>query len=582
MKKRNFEWWIAAGVALIAFVLAFWGFNLLFIEANVERNSFDLIHQSFKIFTGELVDNYKSPLPWQLEIARWLGPGVFLYTAGKAVLYLIRREYKSFLLRFRRDHIIVSSLNEQSQFLVENLLRQGEKVIILADINNPQSVALIEYKGAMVQEGDLNNKRFLKSIAAHKAKYFVFLEEDDEKNISDAIAVYAYLMDLHGEKPRMKLRKQVIYTHVADDIKLMELVDLHFFDEFQSDRELNRNCEIRIFSMHERTARVLFNDHAPDSFYPVQSDSPQVNVAVVGSGALAISMVLRLAQMSHFANYQKLRVTLFHEGELIVKKLLQNLPGLAKIIELETIDDPLELFDLETFNEHHKQHPFHAVYLLCENDSLSSNVLKKLMNAELSESLNVVLSLRNPDGILNKWYKADLVDAINLTKFNITEETFTGKALISEELDKLAKVAHAVYLSTLKERNPNKNTHQDWEFLAVDAKNQNREQADHIHVKLRALGCKAVDKTLPGGENFVFEDKVELVEMLSKMEHNRWWASKLLAGWTYAEKEDGKKGLHPNLVEYEALDEDTKDWDRSAVKNMRNLLDKAGLKIIKI
>lgn len=582
MKIRDFEWWIVAWLAMAAFILAIWGFDILYTEASTDRNFRDLIFHALKLFTGELGDGYKSPLPWQLEIARWLAPGVFLYTAGKAILYLIRREYKSFFLRFKKDHVIVSGLNDQSQYLIEDLLKNGKEVIILAEVKNPQRLALIEQKGAMVREGDINSAKFLRSIAAHKAKYFVFLDPEDEKNISDAISVYTYLGDLRKARSRMRLRKQVLFTHVADDIKLKELLDLHFFDELQSDMELNRSCEIRIFSMHERTARVLFNEYAPDTFKAVHSDSPQLNVAIVGSGPLAISMILRLASLAHYINFQKLKVTLFHEGELIVKKLLQNLPGLEEFIDLVTIDDPLELFDIETFNAHHHQQPFQAVYLLCENDSLASNVLKKLIRAETEEALNVILCLRKPEGILNKWYKAEKVDNIKLIKFNITEETFTEEALISEELDRLAQVAHEVYLSSLKERIPTKNTHQDWPFLAVDAKNQNREQADHIYVKLRAMGCKAVDKALLSEDVLNYEEDTALVEKLAKMEHNRWWANKRLAGWRYGEKEEGAKRLHPDLVPYEELDEATKEWDRRAVRNMRNLLDKAGLKIVKV
>ena len=70
--------------------------------------------ESCLLFGGELVDGYESPLPWQLEIARWLAPAVFLYTAGKAILFLLKKEYKTFLLRFYRDHIILAGMNERT------------------------------------------------------------------------------------------------------------------------------------------------------------------------------------------------------------------------------------------------------------------------------------------------------------------------------------------------------------------------------------------------------------------------------------------------------------------------------------
>jgi hypothetical protein len=581
MKIRDFEWWIVAVLGFSAFALSMLGYEILFIEAGIERNLLDLTFHSVKIFTGDFVGDFTSPLPWQLEIARWLAPAVFLYTAFKAVLYFISREFKSFLIRFYKDHIIITSLNEKSRYLITDLLKRGEKVVVLADIQKAKQKDQVEREGAVLVEGNLNDPGFLRKVGAHKAKYFVLVEEDDETNISQAISIYNYLSEYGRKKYRKPLPVQTIHTHVADDIKLNELLELNFFEEFKLRKQLNPNCEIRIFSMYERTARVLFNEYAPDKFVPVRPDSPQTSVAIVGSGALAQSMIIRLAHLAHYANFTKLRISLFHEGDAIIKKLLQNFPAVKSIIDLEAIEQPLELFDMDKFNELNQAHPFSAVYLLLEDDSLSSNVLTKLIHTQPLSNLNVILSLINPHGILNKWYSADLVENINLHKFNIIEETFSEDALISDHLDKLAMIIHEVYLAGLKERNPNKDTHQDWKFLSVSARNQNRDQADHIFVKLRAMNGKAVRGTVSEENRFAYEKDEALVELLSKIEHNRWWANKLLSGWTFGTKEDGRLKQHPDLVEYEELDEPTKDWDRDAVRNMRHLLARDGIQIVR-
>ena len=575
MKIRDLEWWIIGALGLIAFFLAMIGFNIMFTEAGVQRNLLDLAFQSMKIYAMEFVDEFNSPLPWQLETARWLAPGVLLYTAGKAILYFIRREFKSLLLKFYKNHIVVTSLNDKSRYLIKDLLKNGEKVIVLAGIENPHKLDLVEKDGAVIIEGDITNSKFLKNIAAQKAKYFVFLEDDDEKNISNAISVYNYLVESGMDK------KQTIFTHVADDIKLSELIELNFFEEFTTVNEINKNCEIRIFSMNERTSRVLFNKHSPDIFTPVtSSEIPQLRAAIFGSGNSAQSMVIRLARLGHYANFKKMKITLFHEGDSIVKKLLQNFPGIPELIKFENIDEPLELFDIEKFDELNKEQRFDVIYLLCENDSLSSGVLKKLTKTDSPENINVVLTLTNPKGIISKWYKADLIDNVNLYKFNIIEESFTKEALISEKIDELAKIIHQDYLNKLKKRNPGKPSHQDWEFLPIDFKNQNREQADHIYIKIRAAGCKAVNISDDKAE-FKFENNLELVEILAVMEHNRWWAHMILSGWKFGKYRDDKKKIHPYLIPYEELTEEIKQYDRDTVLNMPKLLDKLGKKIVK-
>ncbi len=573
MKIRDLEWWIIGALGLIAFFLAMIGFNIMFTEAGVHRNLLDLAFQSMKIYAMEFVDEYNSPLPWQLETARWLAPGVLLYTAGKAILYFVRREFKSLLLKFHNGHTIVTSLNDKSRYLIKDMLNNDTKVVVLAGIENKSKLDLVEKDGAVIIEGDITDKNFLKNISAHKAKYFVFLEDDDETNISNAISVYNYLIKAGKDK------KQIIFTHVADDMKLSELIELNFFEEFTAANEINKNCEIRIFSMNERTSRVLFNKYPPDIFNPVTADSPQVRVAIFGSGKLAQSMVIRLARLGHYANLKKMKITLFHYGDSTVNKLIRNIPGITEHIEFENIDEQLELFDIEKFNKLNSEQRFEVVYLLCEDDSISSGILKKLTEADSPGNLNVVLTLTNPDGILSKWYKADLIDNINLSKFNLIEESFTKDALISEKIDELAKIIHSEYLNKLEKRNPDKPSHQDWEFLPIDFKIQNREQADHIYIKLRAAGCEAVDISDNEKPAFKFEDNPALVELLAKMEHNRWWAHMSLSGWKYGKERKDKKKIHPYLIPYEELTEEIKQYDRDTVLNMAALLSKLNLKI---
>ncbi len=576
MKIRDYEWWIVGTLGIIAFFLAMIGFNVLFTEAGIERNIFDLGFQSMKIFGMEFVDEFQSPLPWQLEVARWLAPGVVLYAAAKAIMYFIRREYKSFRLKSYKNHIIITSLNDKSRYLIKDLIKNGEKVIVLAGIENPRKLDLVEKEGAVIVEGDITSNKFLKNIAGHKAKYFVFLEDDDETNISNAISVYNYLIEFGKDK------KQTIFTHVADDIKLNELMELKFFEEFMEANELNANCEIRIFSMNERTIRILFKDYSPDSFMPITKDTPQVRVAVFGSGNLAQSMIIRLARLGHFANSKKLKITLFHNGNSIVKKLLQNFPGIPELVDFENPDESLELFDIERFNELNREQQFNVVYLLCENDSLSSNILKKLTKNDSDENLEVVLTLMNPDGIISKWYTAKSIYNINLSKFNLIERSFTKEALISEKIDELAKIIHLDYLDSLGDkRDQNKKpSHNDWEFLPIDFKIQNREQADHIYIKIRAAGCVGVSLSDSRAE-FIIEGNPELVETLAIIEHDRWWAHMVLSGWKYGKIRDDKKKIHQYLIPYKELSDEIKQYDRDTVINIPKLIKKVGNKIVK-
>lgn len=561
MKIRDFEWWIVGILGIISFFLAIKGFSILFAEAGIERNYIDLAFQSMKIFGMEFVDEFKSPLPWQLEVSRWLSPAVVLYTAGKAILYFIRREFKSVLIKYKKDHIIVTSLNQNSRYLVSDLLKQNEKVIIIAGFENLNKLDLIEKEGATIVDGDITSEKFLKNIAVYNAKYLFFIDSDDEKNISSAISVYNYLAK-YG-----KNKKQILFTHVSDDLKLNELKELNFFEEFTEQNMVNQNCEIRIFSANERTARVLFNKYSPDIFTKtISPEQEQLSVAIIGSKNLAQSMIIRMARLGHFANLKKTRVTFFHDNDKIVTKLERNFKNITNLIDIELVNCSLDLFDVDKFQIFHKKHPFSVVYILCEDDSLSSGVLNKLTKVESDKKLNVVLTLQNPNGILSKWYSPKNLQNIHLHKFNIIEESFTKESLISEKLDQLAKIIHADYLSKVEKLNPEKVSHQPWDLLPLDFKNQNREQGDHIFVKLRIL---------ENGNNLeeAFNNiKPEQIELLSELEHNRWWAHMVLNGWTYDKVRDDEKKKHTDLLPYIELPEETKEYDRNTVKNIPKLI----------
>ncbi|HLX64381.1 MAG TPA: RyR domain-containing protein, partial [Planctomycetota bacterium] len=105
-----------------------------------------------------------------------------------------------------------------------------------------------------------------------------------------------------------------------------------------------------------------------------------------------------------------------------------------------------------------------------------------------------------------------------------------------------------------------------WHELDDEARNFNRQAADHVPVKMRAIGCEIV-ATQKAAADFQFT-KDEL-ELLAQMEHRRWRASRVLAGFRLGETADGKKDphrkIHPLLVEWAKLPDAEKERARATV-----------------
>lgn len=116
-----------------------------------------------------------------------------------------------------------------------------------------------------------------------------------------------------------------------------------------------------------------------------------------------------------------------------------------------------------------------------------------------------------------------------------------------------------------------------WEQLSEAYREANRHQADHIPVKLRAVGCvtAAVNDPRPPA---VWSDAE--VELLSAIEHARWNANRWLEGWQLGPRNDARK-THPKLVPWAELDEPTRQYDRDAVRQIPELLGIVGLKVVR-
>jgi hypothetical protein len=168
-----------------------------------------------------------------------------------------------------------------------------------------------------------------------------------------------------------------------------------------------------------------------------------------------------------------------------------------------------------------------------------------------------------------------------LFAFPMIDSTCRREMVLNESQDLLARAIHKTYVRNreLEGRSgvddPNMVR---WELLSEEMKDSNRQQADHIPVKLRAIDCLALaaDKERPA----LFEFEPEEIELLASMEHARWTAERLLAGWKYDPKtRDVERKISPHLVSWEQLPEEVREFDRAAVRAIPEFLSKAGVEI---
>lgn len=153
--------------------------------------------------------------------------------------------------------------------------------------------------------------------------------------------------------------------------------------------------------------------------------------------------------------------------------------------------------------------------------------------------------------------------------------------LLGEAREKLAKAIHEKYRQDNKgSKDPKDPAMAPWEKLREDLKESNRLQADHIPVKLKAIGCDLT--SVFGKKPRSIKITEEEFEKMAEMEHQRFVAEKLLAGWSQGKERDDSKKIRTDLVEWSELSEKIKDHDRKAVRAIPDLLAQAGFEIYRL
>jgi hypothetical protein len=117
----------------------------------------------------------------------------------------------------------------------------------------------------------------------------------------------------------------------------------------------------------------------------------------------------------------------------------------------------------------------------------------------------------------------------------------------------------------------------DWDALSEDLRESNRQQAAHLVFKLRAIGCEilSVEADRLAVEKFAADE----LELLAQMEHARWVAERLIANWTFAKEKNVLRRENPNLVSWEDLKDNVREYDRDAILRIPELLRAIGKKL---
>jgi hypothetical protein len=173
------------------------------------------------------------------------------------------------------------------------------------------------------------------------------------------------------------------------------------------------------------------------------------------------------------------------------------------------------------------------------------------------------------------------IKATRLVLVSVARTVYAVAAMRTGMNEQLAMAIHETYRQQAMGQGDTVETNESvkpWDELPDHLKDSNREQAWDIGRKLAMVGLSAVPASgSTGGVTLAEAD----VDRLAKAEHRRWMNERTAKGWRHGQMKDNSRKLHPDLVDWGYLSEESREKDRSAVRAIPEHLAEAGLQIIR-
>jgi hypothetical protein len=573
---RRSEWGVLGSLWVLALALGMLGFNPR--DANGEpRSAWDLLYLSLQLFTLEsgAVDSPNVSAP--LQIARFLAPVVAAWTLVKAIGSVFADQVQLMWSRTYRRHTVICGLGRTGALLASALTRRGESVIVIEKDPNGSFVAQAREQGAIVLIGDATETAMLGQARIDRASRLVSVCAPDSVNFEVAFQARSI-----ANRPGRPL---TCIIHVSEPQLWSWLRGL------QPGIDENVRFRLESVNVYDAAARVCLDEHPPFAGATV-GQTP--HVLLIGLGRFGARILIQTARLwrDHPARGSNpLRVTIVdRRANELWPTLLVRYPQLQEVcaVTLVTGEVSSRTFQEGAFLFDGARSTCTVAYVCLEDEGVGFAAGLAVLRATPGHQFPVVIRLREEGGVA-RLVRSGTVGGMDLRRTRPIP--LLGHGLTSIMLEGtnefLARMLHAAYVRNQEEQGirPEKNPSMvPWGDLPDELRESNRRQADHIAVKLRAIGCHLVstdDWDIPTFE-FTHDD----VEKLARQEHERWMAERFDEGWTYA---PGPKNIErktsPFLVSWDELKPeqdggpDPRDWDRAAVRAIPATLARAGFRI---
>jgi hypothetical protein len=565
----RFSGWLARNQHVVIFVSFVTGVFLLgasyLPEAGIQTDSVPISQRIFDI------DHWRHWLAqhWR-EVARDIAHLLIPASAAIAAILVYLRHagahFDGIQVRFFKSHTIICGLSTRACLLADDLVKQGNEVVIISLDHEHEDVTEQRIKGVAVLHGDACNSNMLEKAGFHRAAQLVCMTNSDETNITildSARALAARQKERKGREPDI-----TCYCHIRNAALRAQLDRVPLME---SKRE---GARFRIFNTDEITAAELLRRFPPERQLAREQHAGGTHVVLIGGNNLFFALALQMAQQCHYwrpnpgeGSLPRTRLSLVSpDGENLLEKLKEQCPAIEQLLDIKVV--PLVPESASAFDD---LSPIAGIpvsqYFIAMSDEISTLAVANTLTRALQKAgqnagdrVIAVTPARLKQIDPNAWSEAAGISVVP------AYESLKGDTVFGMSRDQKAMKVHERYLQTtisLGKRLGESPALFEWDGLCELLRDSNRQQVAHMDIKLRAIGW-SVDAA-PVASREITGD---LLEQLADMEHRRWMAFHFVRGWQHAAIRNDALLQHDCLVPYADLPDQIKEYDRSTVRNM--------------
>ena len=601
---RQMEKWIVRrfGVVLlitgtiISLVFGYLGFSKLGAVGGYDLSGWDRIYLTLQLFIGQ--SGYlATPIPWELEVARFLAPLVAGYAAVGALVLVFYERYRQFwaMLTYR-DHDVICGLDAIGYLLAIRLMEAGRRVIIIEPDGDHKNIAPARDLGAVVLVGNPTDPAVLRRARVQLADTVIAACESD--GINSDIAFQAGRLATPG-------RTLKCFAHV------MNRYLCHYLMGQAITTQTSEYFQLEFFNIYDSGARLLLSRDAFGKFLP--EDRPP-HVVILGLGQLGESLVVRAERLWRARaarNAPKLRISLLDtQASQRLEMLKMEYPFLEQTCEIMTYDldiqSPGFLQQWPPFGQS-EMDEIGKFYICLDDDTTALTVAFLLQQRSRRYGIPIVVMLNQYNGLAKSigWRRDEELDRgemedSSLLVFGLLDQTCRMHILGEGIYEDLAIAIHQAFQ---KSEAQNGRSLEDAEMvpwypqpgragLAEKYKEDNRRQARSIGRRLWSEGYGIEPLDCVENSCFAFNDELLILdsangwseselERLARLEHEDWMAERIRQGWKPGPVRNREGMVHDLLYDWhdELLKEEARQKTRQMIREWPGLLAQVDLQI---